>query len=76
MIVLVFWVQTWKSDCDYLSYYDLHGYKEEEEEEESLLWQNKCALYTIIIQSIDMIGLATETPIKTCNNVASMGATI
>ena len=39
----------------------------EEEEEERLLWQNKCALYTIIIQSIDMIGLATETPIKTCN---------
>ena len=38
-----------------------------EEEEERLLWQNKCALYTIIIQSIDMIGLATETPIKTCN---------
>ena len=37
------------------------------EEEERLLWQNKCALYTIIIQSIDMIGLATETPIKTCN---------
>ena len=24
-------------------------------------------LYTILIQSIDMIGLATETPIKTCN---------
>ena len=39
----------------------------EEEEEERLLWQKICALYTIIIQSIDMIGLATETPIKTCN---------
>ena len=45
----------------------LHELALEEEEEERLLWQNKCAVYTIIIQSIDMIGLATETPIKTCN---------
>ena len=45
---------------------DNDGLLQEEEEEERLLLQNKWALYTIIIQST-VIGLATETPIKTCN---------